>query len=251
MTNTLHSKVAAMLQIQATLNASLFENWTERGLKWHDAIMIEATELFDHTNWKWWKKAKPVDMGQINMEAVDILHFLLSQRLDWEGFEDAALFLTEEFYQLNHGLEMLALQNSQLPDIYLDEVQEDAKLLINAASAFTEDGGKVEVIGSLEDISESYFNLLFSLHLDLETLYKLYIGKVQLNRLRWNNGYGSTYIKDWGTKESPLEDNQWLTGFIETLDVDDPQFVGLVYQGLEEQYNKVKAGISLELSVQG
>ncbi len=42
------------------------------------AIITEACELNDATNWKWWKNNKNIDWYNVKEEIIDIWHFLIS-----------------------------------------------------------------------------------------------------------------------------------------------------------------------------
>ena len=42
------------------------------------AIIAEAVELKEESNWKWWKKPKEIDREAVKKELVDILHFWAS-----------------------------------------------------------------------------------------------------------------------------------------------------------------------------
>ena len=44
------------------------------------AFVIEGAEAIEHHGWKWWKK-QDCDLPQLQMEIIDIWHFLLSEIL--------------------------------------------------------------------------------------------------------------------------------------------------------------------------
>ncbi|MEE6534390.1 dUTP diphosphatase, partial [Campylobacter coli] len=80
------------------------------------------------------------------------------------------------------------------------------------------------------ELLSNYFILAIKCGLNLEILYKTYIGKNILNIFRQNNGYKQgTYKKDWNGKE----DNEVLAEILEQeLDFDT------IYKKLEEYYKK-------------
>lgn len=45
------------------------------------AMLSELAELIDEVNFKWWKNPRPVDVGKVKDELVDILHFFVSMCL--------------------------------------------------------------------------------------------------------------------------------------------------------------------------
>ena len=46
------------------------------------AIVHEAVELQNLTNWKWWKKSKEFDEALAKEELVDILHFVVQASIE-------------------------------------------------------------------------------------------------------------------------------------------------------------------------
>jgi dimeric dUTPase (all-alpha-NTP-PPase superfamily) len=46
------------------------------------AIMHEAVELQRTTNWKWWKKPTPFNVGDAKEELIDIWHFVVQASLE-------------------------------------------------------------------------------------------------------------------------------------------------------------------------
>lgn len=205
-------KLQTMLKIQDGLNQRVNPDWKNAGYPWRDAMMVEAVELFDHLNWKWWKKnAAEIDWGQVQMEAVDIWHFILSEVIQ-----------EEEIRTIN-----LVAKNMVTSYIVPRKSASDAKDRVKEflAAAITPDKFLI-----------AYFRrVLDETGLDFDTLYKLYVGKAKLNELRWANGYGTTYLKNWLGEE----DNQFLTKLISRLDINDPRFPEQVILGLETRYKVI------------
>jgi len=223
------NKLLTMLKIQESLNQRLNADWRKANYKWRDAIMVEATELFDHLPWKWWKaSAKNIDWGQVNLEAVDIWHFILSEALQ-DGSEGAMGTLVER-------LTTTHLQMSAKPQEPL-EVAYWTRELIRTAMAGDTHAGRLAVM------TEDFKCLLDSLGMSVEALYKLYVSKAKLNEFRWANKYGTDYVKDWLGQE----DNQYLTELIEKLDVDDELFADKITEGLTARYEEVLAAKALEV----
>jgi NTP pyrophosphatase (non-canonical NTP hydrolase) len=54
------------------------------------ALVHEAIELQRETNWKWWKKDKPVDKEKLQEEIIDLWHFLIQLSIE-AGFEPQTL----------------------------------------------------------------------------------------------------------------------------------------------------------------
>lgn len=222
MSNTFH-KIKTMLSIQDELNQIVDPNWRERGFTWEDAITVEAVELFDHLPWKWWKKhTAPVDLEQVKLEAIDIWHFLMSAVLECFSLEESATLLNMFASTHDQGVELT-------PDI--ERIKGATRSLLSDVTYAYEIGSPTP--GAYVN---AFFRLLACLGITIDELYVTYIAKTQLNRLRWENGYGTTYIKTWFGQE----DNVWLAEYVKTLDVNAPDFKDQVYKGLVAQYEKVK-----------
>ena len=46
------------------------------------ALLDETAELLNEVNYKWWKNPKPVNIGNVQEELIDMLHFWVSMCLD-------------------------------------------------------------------------------------------------------------------------------------------------------------------------
>jgi len=194
-------KILLMLQLQAQLNdATNGEEWTKgttkngKTINWKRCIYMECAEMVDSFSWKHWKSitAEP-DWDNQQIEVVDVWHFIMS--------------LAIENYSQNFkgGIEDLAINISQLDsfskiDIHSkhfspqDEVIEKVENMIRIAIS------KDEL--DLELLISEFFDLVVMSGLNLETLYRLYVGKNILNQFRQDNGYkDGTYIKVWNGEE--------------------------------------------------
>jgi dimeric dUTPase (all-alpha-NTP-PPase superfamily) len=212
-------KFKAMLEIQEGLNKIVDVNWKDRDFRFEDAMMVEAVELFDHLPWKWWKKSSgQVDYSQAKLEGIDIWHFLLS-RLIQESGEEAALALLEKAFD-RHDEDVAVDLNPQV-------IRSSTRYLIADIAAVN--------VGTNTNITSylaSFVTLISDLGMTVDELYTTYIAKTELNKLRWANGYGTTYVKIWDGQE----DNVWLSAYVETLDVNSPTFREKVAEGLQKQY---------------
>ena len=74
------SQLLIMLQLQGELNAVINPNWLKADYPFLRAAFVEAGEALEHHGWKWWKNQEP-DVGQLQIELIDILHFYLSDAL--------------------------------------------------------------------------------------------------------------------------------------------------------------------------
>lgn len=181
-----------MFNTQDKLNISIDHNWidirTER--EWIRAFWLELAELIESLPWKWWKSVNP-DINNVKIELVDCVHMLLSFVLIHE--HKSGISLKECF------LKELTKEKSS------NEV--DFKALIVDLESCVE-----HMLSSRYEQGISLFCEALLKIMDLETLYKLYMGKNILNSLRQDYGYRSgAYIKVIEGKE----DNEYLYEFIE------------------------------------
>ncbi len=136
----------------------------------------------------------------------DIFHFGLSLRIDGKT-----------------SFEMLATElNKELSE---PQMQQDFKLTLEqlAASAVADKAFNAAVFaGCMQQIG-----------MDLDDLYRSYVGKNTLNFFRQDHGYKEgSYIKVWHGKE----DNEHLVEVVKSLDIEDSNFADKVYQGLASRY---------------
>jgi len=194
-------KILLMLQLQAQLNdATNGDNWTQgvtkngKVINWSRCIYMECAEMVDSFSWKHWKNidATP-DWDNLQIEVIDVWHFIISLGI-------------ENYSQMLRGnVEELAINISQMPSFSKIDVKS------NKFASQDEVIAKVEHIMylvlspdelDLDTLISEFFDLTLMSGLDLETLYRLYVGKNILNQFRQDNGYkDGSYIKIWDGKE--------------------------------------------------
>ena len=204
-------KLIDMFQLQEDLNKKINDNWRQIRSKedFARATWIECAELVDSLPWKWWKKQKP-DMENVQIEVVDIWHFVMSYiLLDYEnpveavGSEPVSLFikgLNEDFRELNIKGEYI--------NHYLGET-DSYKRIIFLAERVAEGFLK-------QSLNEGvfFFGLLVKNTISFNQLYLLYIGKNVLNHIRQEKGYNSV---DYKKVINGMEDNQYLFELIKNV----------------------------------
>ncbi|MEN8147268.1 MAG: dUTP diphosphatase [Campylobacterota bacterium] len=211
-------KVLEMLLLQQELNdATNGEGWeaghTKNGkvINWKRCIYMECAEMVDSFAWKHWKAINQnPDWANLQIEVVDVWHFIMSLGLEdysqnFRGtIEDLAMRISQEpGYQTLQ--ENGVLQFAEPSDI-MDKVED---LIANAVNRNEFDGPK---------LFEDFFELAYMSKLNLNDLYRLYVGKNILNQFRQDNGYKEgTYVKVWDGKEDNIvmqevwEENTSLT----------------------------------------
>ena len=223
-------KILQMLQLQQQLNdATNGEGWekgiTKNGkiIDWKRCTYLECAELIESYPWKHWKNidAKP-DYANIKIEAVDTWHFIMSQGL-------------EDYKMKNLGyIEDLAVQINKL-----DNFSKFTAKIVPTTKNYYEQIEVVEILMKTlfcdeptEKLMEAFIDVAVISGLNLDTLYKLYVGKNILNKFRQDHGYkDGTYIKIWDGQE----DNVTMQSILEANEDISPQEL---YAALEENYPK-------------
>ncbi|WP_373073315.1 dUTP diphosphatase [Sulfurimonas sp.] len=194
-------KILVMLQLQNQLNDSTNgEDWTKgltknnKVINWKRCIYMECAEMIDSFSWKHWKNidADP-DWDNLQIEVVDVWHFIIS------------LAIENYVTNMRGGVEDLGIDISNMPSFEKIDVSNDK------FASQDEVIEKVETIMSivlskseldLEALISEFFELVIMSGLDLNTLYRLYVGKNILNQFRQDNGYKEgSYIKVWNGDE--------------------------------------------------
>ena len=194
-------KILLMLQLQAQLNdATNGEEWTKgttkngKEINWKRCIYMECAEMIDSFSWKHWKSIhQEPDWDNLQIEVVDVWHFIIS--------------LAIENYAQNFrgGIEDLAIHISQLDSFMKLDVKNESfdtqKNVIQKVETIMLLTLQKENI-NIEELIREFFDLVLMSGLDLETLYRLYVGKNILNQFRQDNGYKEgTYVKEWSGQE--------------------------------------------------
>ncbi|TYK64688.1 dUTP diphosphatase [Colwellia echini] len=198
-------QISEMLRMQDAMNSRVSDTWRENGYEWYRAIWVECAEMLDHHGWKWWKHQE-IDVAQVQLELVDIFHFGLSLRLmSGASAESIATELAKELHQGTAESDFkIALEN--LASAAVTKKSFDAKALADCMSL---------------------------MNMDLDELFRQYVGKNTLNFFRQDHGYKEgSYIKEWHGEE----DNEVLAKLVATLDVSADGFQQQLYQALEEKY---------------
>lgn len=172
------TQLASQLALQQTMNATVNPDWLKAGYAWHRAIMVEAVEALDHYGWKWWKKSAP-DVAQVQIELVDIWHFVLSATL--VGTSGNVDWAVDSLLGRFEGTPPHYLYGEATPALF-DLLAGDA-----AAGQFN---------------ANVFDALMRRLDFSWNQLHSMYIAKNVLNIFRQAHGYKQgTYVKEWFGKE--------------------------------------------------
>jgi len=203
--STATKQINQMLSMQDAMNSRVSETWRANNYEWYRAIWVECAEMLDHHGWKWWKHQE-IDVAQVQLELVDIFHFGLSLRLmAGNSVDEISAHLTEELTK--------------------SSAENDFKIALeNLASA---------AVSQKAFDGIAFADCMRLMNMDLDELFRQYVGKNTLNFFRQDHGYkDGSYIKIWHGEE----DNEVLAKLVSTLDASDENFQKNLYQALEEKY---------------
>ena len=199
------NQIKQMLTMQNAMNSRVSDTWRENGYEWYRAIWVECAEMLDHHGWKWWKHQE-IDIAQVQLELVDIFHFGLSLRLMAGATVESIT-------------DTLAIELTQSSD------EKDFKIALeNLASA---------AVSKKSFDAIALADCMRLMNMDLDELFRQYVGKNTLNFFRQDHGYKEgTYIKIWNGEE----DNEVLANLVNALDASASDFQQQLYAALEEKY---------------
>jgi dimeric dUTPase (all-alpha-NTP-PPase superfamily) len=195
--NFTHEQVAKLCTMQDELNSYIHPEWKLQKFDWNLAIIDECMEIHGHLGWKWWKEGYKTGMtesnkAQIQLEVIDILHFVLSAELSESSSEEYVWRGINGTHQLQWEIE---------PTIWA--VQQEA-------------------VSYATYKMETWADLARFVGLTEQMILETYTQKFVLNKFRQDHGYKTgEYVKRWelqfaGYDDAPvvLEDNEVLTHIV-------------------------------------
>lgn len=201
-------QLKTMFSLQQEMNTLVDKDWKSKNYNFHRAAWVECAEIMDHCGYKWWKKPN-VNIDQVQMEVVDIWHFILSIYLTTYGEQ-----IFEKIDSFVKALDIFTYNNDNI----MDNTERTAISLL----LFDDD-----------TLFSNFLQLMVSTGMSFNLLFKKYTGKNILNKFRQNNGYkDGTYRKIW----NGFEDNEHLTEIISYLNIESDTFCEDLYERLETRY---------------
>ncbi len=207
-----------MVGLQHQFNKQVAEDYLDKKFNWNSAIIAESGELLDSLGYKWWKKQVP-DMENVKVEAIDLLHFVISETLQkfCNKLYTNIDFLERTILELNYSFQ----------DDYEFMQQYKKTTIEDLVGIFIKSNSGQDRLLTLKVI----FN---KLEMKNEDVYIAYITKNCLNKFRQEHGYkDGGYIKDWNGKE----DNVVAFEIANEWGADEELFEQL-YMDLETYYNE-------------
>jgi dimeric dUTPase (all-alpha-NTP-PPase superfamily) len=211
------AQASTMFALQASMNTKIDPNWVKSRYPYLLAVVIEGAEAIEHHGWKWWKK-QDKDLAQLQMELIDIWHFMLSEML-LRNKADEACAVAQLLAELSISQDTLSF-DGQTVDLTKLELLEKIELLIGLSAA-----RRIEVA--------LFASIIADCQLDWNSLFAQYVGKNVLNMFRQDHGYKEgSYLKEWVGRE----DNEHLVEVLASLDPSLPDFKDILYIELKTRY---------------
>ncbi|MCG8413046.1 MAG: dUTP diphosphatase [Pseudomonadales bacterium] len=201
------------------MNSKVDPNWVQARYPYLRAVAIEGAEAIEHHGWKWWKK-QDKDLPQLQMELIDIWHFILSEVLLRSTDSDS-----DPEADLHAALESARTQSTVSFDGNSYQLTEMDLL------------SKLELLIALSVARRIELAVFAAIMVDCELswteLFRQYVGKNVLNMFRQDKGYKQgNYQKLWQGRE----DNEYLVEIIHKLDANSADFKEAIYAELAAAY---------------
>jgi dimeric dUTPase (all-alpha-NTP-PPase superfamily) len=207
-----------MLSLQSAMNSKVDPNWVTAAYPYLRAVVVEAAEAIEHHGWKWWKK-QALDMAQLQMEVVDIWHFLLSEVLLRQHGDEVAAS-TQLLNDCDHHDGDDILFDNRPYELKSMTLLDKFELLTALAAA-----RRIEIV--------VFASILQDCKMSWDDLFAQYVSKNVLNLFRQDHGYKQgSYQKIWHGKE----DNEHLVEVMATLSADADDYHAQLYQALKLRY---------------
>ncbi len=174
-----------MVELQHQFNKQVAEDYLDKNFNWNSAIIAESGELLDSLGYKWWKKQES-DMENVKVEAIDLLHFVISEEIQRHHRNFDKSERTSDKFVVSRTIQIFEKDFAE--DNIL--IYKDFKELIDLLNYH-----RYSRLFIMKKIFEE-------LNMGNEDVYIAYITKNCLNKFRQDNGYkDGSYIKNWNGKE--------------------------------------------------
>jgi len=208
-----------IVELQKQLNEKVDIDWIDKNFDWNHAALLESNELLDSFDWKWWKKGE-TDWANIEIEMLDLFHFLLAKSIVDNNTHVLSNLL------LSYDVKHKDMSNEDYDVILANRIQDTIKKqfipnILNNAQ-----------VGAMLAWVEVWYRMGYN----SEKLFRLYKMKYTLNIFRQDNGYkDGTYIKMW----NGVEDNVFVQLLSDDLELNE-SFIDELYIKLTSEYSKVQ-----------
>jgi len=219
---------------QMDLNTYTKSDWrqTLNIHKFNRYVRQELAELVDSLNYKHWSD-KTNDFDNVKVEAIDVLHFMLSQLYFISNVERHKIFDDKSILLKLNKKENLKDEEKKNKVILLSEkIMFNTHLIDNIQLKRIMHYSNGEI---LRDNFHMLFGIFKVLGMSLDDVVKAYFTKNLLNRLRQEFGYkNGEYKKMWKYNNQLVEDNVVVVKLAEKMTSDEIK--DKLYDKIKEYY---------------
>jgi hypothetical protein len=207
-----------ILELQNTLNERVNIDWKTANQDWDFAILLESNELLDSFDWKWWR-AGITDWANIEIEMIDLFHFLIAKSIEKNQTTMFASFIIAVEAEN---------KNKEAPAKDKDLEEKIKKIF---TGKFIPNLSTGNLVGNLM----AWLEVWYLIGKDINDIFLSYKMKYALNMFRQDNGYSTgEYMKIW----NGVEDNVVAQRLIKNIP-NDKQFIETLQIGLKKEYSEL------------
>lgn len=225
--STVYKMINTIIEKQKSLNKLSIPKDNKIKIDWEAAILCESAEGIESSGYKWWKKNN-IDLDNIRVETIDLLHFTISLMIDKcnNGVNSDNHFIIYSFVGAFDEFK----RNVKLSNITLEELSNDEKFneyiihlfkkitLLSLVFKPENSTNLFNAILELLFLTKTFENEIEMVEV-ISTVFKMYMIKNVLNQFRQSHGYKSgDYIKNWGDENNVIEDNEYVFGEIQKME---------------------------------
>jgi dimeric dUTPase (all-alpha-NTP-PPase superfamily) len=194
-----------IIEKQIELNDSIISNWRDQN--WELAIITECAEAIDSCHWKWWK-AGTDDINNLKIEAIDLLHFIISNMLSWD-------------LAYSGDTQLLS---SDLANEFLQAADSQSNEMVIRSLSFTDVIKEIirDTLEKRHKLAAHWLFILFAkLDMNFDDVSAMYFAKNLLNEYRQLRGYKDSN-GNYPKVVNGIEDNVRFLAIVKEIGADDP-----------------------------
>ncbi len=198
-----------IISLQKEFNSRVAPGWEtdteQEQFNYWTAILDETMEVVGSKHWKWWKdkdKLNTIDWENVNVEMVDLFHFILSISLQFKHQD--TIFMTLIAYEKQKEDNQLKGKEDFFDDFWMEFLMAVWQK-------------------SLPLIIVKWCEFFYRSGADFKSLTRDYFIKNALNHIRQEFGYASgKYKKMWPSLDSSVQEDNVVAGLLLKEKFNDP-----------------------------
>lgn len=210
-----------IIKKQIELNERITPDWRQKD--WELAIITECAEAIESTPWKWWKAGGVADIDNLKVEAIDLLHFIISYGLSYchtsNPVDDINDLMVKEFSnsKITHEKDGKSMKIADM-----------LKYMLSGQLSYNMDAQARFSVSCYW-----LFCLMLELGMDINEIRAMYFAKNLLNEYRQERGYkdpNGNYRK----VINGVEDNVHFLAIVREVGADSAELKAKVFALMDE-----------------